>query len=100
MKKLQDCIPCKYKGEIPPKGSGEYQIWPEGVELREYITVDKSEIIPKPKTDDDELHAGLVKIVVLESKNDELLVGINSRVLGTQVRSLIPKERIVTVIRT
>ena len=84
MKKFHDCILCNYKGEIPPKNSGEYQIWPEGIELREYVTVDKSEIIPEPKTDDDESHVDLVKIVVLETKENKSLVGINNRALGAR----------------
>ena len=98
MKKIQDYILCTFKGEIPPKGSGEYQIWPEGIKLREYITVDKSEIIPTPKTDDDEPHAGLVKIVVLETKEDKALIVINNRALGTGVKYLIPKDRIIKIL--
>jgi len=100
MEEFQDCILCKYKGKIPPITSEEYQIWPEGIKLREYITVDKSEIIPTPKTDDDEFHAGLVKIVVLETKEDACLVGINNKVLGTEVKYLIPKNEIIKVKRT
>ena len=98
MGRFQDCVLCRYKGEIPPKNSGEYQIWPEGVELREYITVDKAEIMPEPKTDDDDPHAGLVKIVVLETKEDKALIVINNRALGTGVKYLIPKDRIIKIL--